>query len=156
VTEYQVKAAFLTKFCLYIEWPPTAFTSADSPVVLGIAGPDDLAGLLEQLTKNQLVGGRQFQIRRIADGAALDGVHLLFVARAEESRLPQLAAQTRERPLLLVAESVSGLDDGAGINFIVQDAKIRFDVGLESTVQRGLKLSAPLLKVARNVRGAPR
>ncbi len=153
VAEYQVKAAFLYKFCLYIEWPRSAFASADSPIVIGIAGPDDLVAELESITRDHTINGRSLQVRRIDNDADLKGLHLLFVAHTEQARLPQLVAQAQTLPLLLVTESPAGLDDGGGINFTLQDNRVRFDVDLDFTNRQDLRLSAQLLKVARTVRG---
>lgn len=151
--EYQVKAAFLYKFCFYVEWPPTAFAGADSPIVLGIVGPESIGTELDGITRGHVINGRTLQVRRVDANSNLAGVHMLFIARSEQARLPQFVAQAQKMPLLLVTESPGGLDDGGGINFAVQDNRIRFDVGLDSTNRQGLRLSAQLLKVARAVRG---
>lgn len=153
IAEYQVKAAFLYKFCLYVEWPPSAFANADSPIVLGVAGPENLVAELENITRGRALNGRSLQVRRIDNNTGLAGLHMLFVTRSEQVRLPQFVAQVQKLPLLLVTESPSGLDDGGGINFAVQDNRVRFDVGLDSINRQGLRLSAQLLKVARTVRG---
>lgn len=153
MAEYQIKAAFLYKFCLYIEWPPTAFASADSPIVLGIAGPESLVAELENMSRGRALNGRSMQVRHIDNNSNLTALHILFVARAEQSKLPQLVLQAQKLPLLVVTESDGGLNDGGGINFFVQDSQVRFDVGLDSTNRQGLRLSAQLLKVARTVRG---
>lgn len=153
IAEYQVKAAFLYKFCFYVEWPPSAFAGSDSPIVLGVAGPESLTGELENITRGHVINGRALLVRRVDANSNLAGVHVLFVARSEQSRLSQFVAQAQKVPLLLVTESPSGLDDGGGINFAVQDNRVRFDVGLDSTNRQGLRLSAQLLKVARAVRG---
>lgn len=151
--EYQVKAAFLYKFCFYVEWPPSAFAGADSPIVLGIVGPESLGAELDGITRGHVINGRPLQVRRVDANSNLSGVHMLFVTRSEQPRLSQFVTQVQKLPLLLVTESPGGLDDGGGINFAVQDNRIRFDVGLDSTNRQGLRLSAQLLKVARAVRG---
>ena len=151
--EYQVKAAFLYKFCLYVEWPPSAFAGADSPTVLGIAGPESLVAELENITRGRALNGRSLRIKRIDSNASLAGLHMLFVARSEQARLPQFVAQAQKLPLLLVTESPNGVDDGGGINFTVQDDRVRFDISLDSINRQGLHVSAQLLKVARTVHG---
>lgn len=156
VAEYQVKAAFLYKFCLYVEWPPNAFASAEAPIVLGVAGPDSLITELTNVTKNHTINGRSLQVRHIDSNTSLTGLHVLFVARSEQNRLPALVSQAQKLPLLLVTESPTGLDDGGAINFAVQDNRVRFDVGLDSVNRQRLHLSAQLLKVARTVRGEAR
>lgn len=153
--EYQVKAAFLYKFCFYIEWPPTAFVSATSPIMIGIAGPDTFIAELENITRGQMINGRALQVRRIDGSKALADVHLLFVTSAQQSLLPQFVAQVQKTPPLIVTESPQSLEDGGGINFVIQGNRIRFDVDLDATNRQGLRLSAQLLKVARTVRGEP-
>lgn len=149
--EYQIKAAFLYKFCLYIEWPPAAFASADSPFVFGIAAPDSFIAELNAIVRDHTINNRPVQIRRI-DNSDVSGVNLLFVAHAKQALLPQLRAQTRGLPLLFVTESERGLDDGGTINFALKNNRVSFEVALDTANRQGFHMSAQLLKVASNVR----
>jgi hypothetical protein len=151
--EYKIKAAFIYKFCLYVEWPPNAFTAPDAPIVLGIAGPDRLIDELGSIVKDHKINDRLLEVRHISNPTSLKGLHVLFITREEQAHLPQLLALAQGLPLLAVTESSNGLDDGGGINFAVQDNRVRFDVNLDFTGRQGLHLSAQLLKVARVVRG---
>lgn len=150
--EYPVKAAFLYKFCFYIEWPPAAFTSADSPFVFGIAAPDEFITELNTVIADRTINGRPVQIRRIDNGDA-SGVHLLFVAQSKQSQLPKLLAQTQGLPVIVVTDSEHGLDNGSAINFSLKNNRVSFEVALDAASRQGLHLSAQLLKVASNVRG---
>ncbi len=38
--EYQVKAVFLFNFSQFMEWPPDAFPTPDTPFVIGVLGAD--------------------------------------------------------------------------------------------------------------------
>jgi hypothetical protein len=152
LTEYEVKAAFIYKFCLYIEWPPKAFTTANEPLVLGVIGPAEIADNLQAATQGHTVNGRTITIRRIATAADLPGLHLLFVAKDELPGATSLMAEAKKHPTLLVTESPTGLDAGGIINFTMQDSRVRFDVELSAAAQEGFGLSAQLLKVARIVR----
>lgn len=157
VAESQIKAAFLYKFCLYIEWPPTAFVDAESPLRLGVIGAPELAEELVRVVAERKINGRALQVVRLGDDAEPDKLHLLFIARAEQPRLAHWLRQTGSHPLLIVTEAPGGLDQGGMINFALQENRMRFDIGLAAAEQRGLRMSAQLLKVARTVReGAAR
>lgn len=151
--EYPVKAAFLYKFALYVEWPESAFETETSPLVVGVRGPDQLIAQVEDAVRDRDLDGRPFVVRRIT-GREFDAVHLLFVAGSEQSRVSRLLPLPERRATLVVTESPAGLDAGAVINFVIRDDRVRFDVDLESAEKYGLKLSAQLLKIARRVRGA--
>lgn len=150
---YPIKAAFLYKFCLYVEWPPTTFHDTGSPIVLGIAGPDVIVDELNAAVMNRTINNRRLEVHRINEDSDLLDMHVLFIARSETALLKKTVTKLKNTPLLLVTEIADGLDEGAGINFIVKDNKVRFDVALDTTTRQGLHLSAQLLKVARNVRG---
>lgn len=152
VAESQIKAAFLYKFCLYVEWPANAFDGAESPLRLGVIGAPELAEELARIVAERKINGRALQVVRLGDNAEPDKLHLLFVARAEQPRLAHWLAQTGTRPLLIVTESPGALDQGGIINFDLQEKRVRFDIGLTAAEQRGLRMSAQLLKVARTVR----
>lgn len=148
--EYPIKAAFLYKFCLYVDWPANAFSSATSPIVLGVAGPDVVVDELNAAIKDRTVNARRLEVRRIDRHSDPAGIHLLFVARSEADALRAFASKLHNT--LLVTEVSDGLDEGAGINFLVKDNKVRFDIALDTTHRQGLQLSAQLLKVAHDVR----
>lgn len=149
--EYAVKAAFLYKFCLYVEWPETAFETTDSPLVLGVTGPHSMADNLARVVDSRTVHGRPVQVRYVDTDAALHGLHVVFLSNTIPlSSLPSLAG---DGPMLIITENPPQPDAESGINFVLDDNRVRFDVQLDNTSRRGLKLSAQLLQAARNVQG---
>ena len=42
--EYSVKANYLVRFAAFVDWPPRAFASSQSPVVICVAGRDPFSG----------------------------------------------------------------------------------------------------------------
>jgi hypothetical protein len=90
-------------------------------------------------------------VRALGHDELAAGLQMLFVGRAESGRVAAIASATNGQPLLLVTESESALAEGAAINFVVVEDKVRFDVSLRSAERAGLKISARLLAVARTV-----
>jgi hypothetical protein len=151
VVERQVKAAFLYKFGGYVTWPSSAFARPDSPIVIGIAGADLLADEIVRLVAGRTIGKRPVAVQRLQRSDSLDGVHILFVASTDSKRFAELLTLAQGRPVLLVTESERGLPAGSAVNFVVADNRVRFDVSPAAAEHQGLKLSALLLSVARQV-----
>jgi prepilin-type processing-associated H-X9-DG protein len=151
VSERDVKAAFLYKFAAYVDWPDAAFVAADSPIVIGVAGDEAIAGELVRITAGRQVKGRSFAIRRVADTDNLTGLHILFVGRADSARLLQFSKASQSRPILLVTEAENERGPGGIINFVLVDGHVRFWIANQEAERRGLKLSSRLLSVAQNV-----
>ena len=153
--EQRVKAAFLYQFAGYVEWPPNAFAQAATPITIAVLGADTLAAELSQVVTGRTVGGRSVVVRRVKPGDPLAGVHILFIGRAEATRLSQLAQSAQPRAILTVTESDGALAQGSMINFVLVDRRVRFEVALDSAEKGGLKLSSRLLAVAQQVRTGP-
>lgn len=149
--EYQIKAAFLYQFATYVEWPGTAFESADSPLYFNVIGADSLRDNLAGLAQEHTVNGRP--IRLLEPGGADSGryPHILFIGRnaASTSNLGQSNPQLF--PTLVVTEAEPASAATGMINFRVVDNRIRFDVALPDAEAAGLRLSSRLLQVAREV-----
>jgi hypothetical protein len=149
--EYQIKAAFLYKFCIYTEWPSAAFARSDSPFVFGVLGPENFIAELNAAVKGRTIGNRTVQIREINNENDLAGVHAIFLARSHQEFLPSLYAAASGMPLLVVTESEGSLADGATINFTLKNSRVSFEVALDNAQLQGLHLSAKMLEVASNV-----
>jgi hypothetical protein len=149
--ETQVKAAYLYKFAGFVDWPGDAFARPDSPLVIGVAGNDDLASQLEQVAAGRSVGSHPLAVRRLHRGDSAAGLHVLYVAGAEPGAWAGLLAGARGLPVLSVGEAESS---ASMIRFLVVDERLRFEVALGQVGPSGLKISARLLAAAWRVTGA--
>ncbi len=149
--EYQIKAAYLYKFATYVEWPPSAFAQATTPITIGVVGADEIAAELSKLKRGQPVNNRMVDVRLLKPGEPLIGVQILFIGRQESGRLKRLLDSIQSQPMLTVTESVGALGAGSVINFVRIDDRIRFEVSVVQAERSGLKISARLLSVAQKI-----
>jgi hypothetical protein len=149
-TERRVKAAFLYKFLGYTEFPPTAFGDAGSPVLIGVAGSDDMLAELARTVMGRTLNGRPITVKLVREGDNPGLLHLLFVAGSECARV---ARMLRAAPgaMLPVSECEGGLQLGSVINFKMVDDHVRFDVSLDAAEKNNVRLSSRLLNVASHV-----
>ena len=149
-TERRVKAAFLYKFLGYTEFPSTAFGDAASPVLIGVAGSDDMLAELARTVMGRTLNGRPITVKLVREGDRPGPLHLLFVAGSE---CAQVARILRAVPgaMLPVSECEGGLQMGSVINFRMVDEHVRFDVSLDAAEKNNVRLSSRLLSVANHV-----
>lgn len=146
----RIKAAFLTKFPAYVEWPAQAFPKAESPLVIGVSGAEPVARELDQNVAGRKVAGRSIQVHRIGPDEDIDDCcHILYVgADTDRGRTASLLAHARGRAMLTVTD----LDEqppGSVINFFLVDNHVRFDISRPAAEHNGLQIRAQLLAVAR-------
>jgi hypothetical protein len=154
--ERSVKAAFIYKFLGYTEFPPHAFSDAGAPVVIGVAGSDEMAAELVRIVAGRTINNRPLLVKQWRDGESGGAVHLLFVAGFDNAHAARVLRQAPPGPVLLVTECGNGLQAGAIINFKIVEERVRFDVSLEAADKNNIKLSSRLLTVAHHVsKGAP-
>ena len=154
--ERSVKAAFLYKFLGYTEFPAAAFGDAGAPVVIGVAGSDEMVAELVRIVAGRTINNRPLVVRHFRDGETGGAVHLLFVAGADSAYAARVLRQAPAGPVLLVTECGNGLQLGAIINFRIVEERVRFDVSLEAADKNNIKLSSRLLTVANHVsKGVP-
>lgn len=154
-SESAVKAAYLHRIVGLVEWPPGSFQAADTPLVIAVAGNEAVAADLEQIVATgRGVRGRPIAVRRLREGDAPAGAHVLLVGAGRESRVRELASVSG--PLLVVTEQENGHRLGGVLNFVVMGGRVRFTASLPQADARGLRLSARLLEVAQAVEGRSR
>jgi hypothetical protein len=149
-SEPSVKAAFLYKFAAYVEWPASSFANGESPFVFAILGADEAAAELERIVAGKSIHGHRASVRRVKEGDALSGVHVLFVGRGQ-SNIRGILRGAQRPGTLVVTEAENALDMGSAINFIVADERVGFEISVEAAERNGLKISSRMLNVARRV-----
>lgn len=149
--ERSVKAAFISKFSGYVEWPASAAPAAETPLVIGVVGDESLADELKRLIRARPADARPMSVVRLKAFDAPPALHVLFIGRSEADRLGALIRSVRGRPVLVVTDTENALALGSMINFDLVDGHVRFQVGLGAARKAGLTLSSRLLAVAHQV-----
>lgn len=144
-SERAIKAAFVSKFIGYVEFPGHA---APAPLVIGVVGADDIARELARVVSARGSSGRPVSVRTMGQGDRLDAVHVLFVGLGEAERAERLLRAAAAEGILTITEFDHALRQGSVINFRIVDERVRFEVSLAAAEKAKLKLSSRLLSVA--------
>ncbi len=141
--ESQVKAAFLFTFAKFVQWP----APVEGPLVIGVAGDERLADVLQALVKGRTFQGRAFVVRalRYADDPA--GCDLLYIAPSREREDVGMLQRTHGA-VLTVGETVRFLREGGMVRLFREDSRLRFQIDAKTAHKTGLRIHAQLLSLA--------
>ena len=143
--EYRVKAAYLLNFTRFVEWPRPALEGSD-PFTICVAGTNPFGPVLAATLAGETVAGRILAFRVVTE-APVARCQVLFIPRTVAAA-PYLRA-VRGMPVLTVGESPDFLEQGGGINFVLEEGKVRFEVNPEAASRNQLTMSSRLLRLAR-------
>lgn len=149
--ENVVKAALLSKFGLYVEWPSSTFAAPASPVNLCVAGDDPFGETLDKVVAGARIEGRNVVIRRLKTVRRDSGCHILYIGSSDAQRGAQIIDAVRGSSVLTVSDA--GSRPGAGIiDFVVNENRVRFDIDEAAAAENGLVISSKLMSLAVNVK----
>jgi hypothetical protein len=151
-TADEVKAAYIHKLPGYVEWPPAAFSTAESPLLIGVLGADGVAEALGRIAAGRLAQGRAVVVKRLVRLAPGEDLHILYVGDDAWAGARKHLTAIGSRPVLIVTEAPGALERGAMLNFMIIEERVRFEVAPATAEQHGLKVSSRLLTVAQRVR----
>jgi hypothetical protein len=143
--EYAVKAAYLTKFGIYVEWPDIA---PGSTLNLCVAGNDPFGKALDSAASGQQPGNHSIVVRRLPTVTPESNCQIAFFGSADPAA-QQTIDSLRGSPVLTVSDSGG---KGAIVNFVLKDNRVRFEIDEAAAAQNNLVLSAKLLGLALNVK----
>jgi len=146
--EKRVKAAFLHKFGGYVEWPPTAFATQDSPLILCLLGSDaDFNAALEKMAQGTNIHGHPLAVRELHAAEAEADCHILYVGTSDTQTSAEALEAARGKHVLTVSDSAApGI-----ISFVIANNRVRFNIDDKAAAENGLVISSKLLDLAANV-----
>lgn len=147
--EYRAKAVFLLNFVEYIEWPAETFHGPEDPVVIGIYRSNPFDGALKKLSKDLKIKGRFIEVKEVPNLSSLGTCHLLFVPKVSVDKERFILGKLEGMPLLTVGENSRFLPHGGMVNFFSEGGRLRFEVSSKRLNEARLKVSARLLRIAK-------
>lgn len=134
----KVHAVFLYKFSQYIEWP----SAANDICTIGVVGDSPI---LEEL-QNLALTRKNLVIKKLAPSSDMSGCQLVFVTENSSAHLTSISAKLSGKPVLVISETGAGAKKCAGINFVMVDEKMKFELNKGTIERQGLKVSGDLIK----------
>ena len=140
---YKIHSLFVYKFTQYIEWP-----NKTGDFVIGVVGNSPILAELEAIAASKKVDTRTIVVKKMSSSADLSGCNMVFVSENQGSSLASISSKLAGKPILIVSETNGGAKKGAGINFIIIEDKMKFELNKAAIEKQGLKVSGDLTKLA--------
>ena len=141
----KAQTLFIYNFSRLIEWPVAYRTG---PFVIGVLGNSEVAVELEAYTKGKKVGVQDIEIIRYKTPQEIANCHILFVPFARTKQVPEIVAALNGKCTLIITEKSGALDEGATINFVMIEDKMKFELKAENANRYGIKLSSKLVEMS--------
>jgi hypothetical protein len=143
------KALFMYNFTKYIEWPPS-MRSGD--FIIGVLGNSPLTPELNNVSKTQRVGNQKITVVTFNSVDQISQCHILYIPASKSSMLPQVNAITAGKNILIVTDKSGLASQGAGLNYILDGERLKYEVNKSSIEKRGLAVNSTLISLGVEVK----
>ena len=147
--EDSLKAAFILNFARYVEWPESSFKQAGEFCIASL-GRSPLDRNLAALN-GRSVKGRSVVFRQVSTPEAAGQCQVLFIRRAEPSRLVKMLDSLKDKQVLTVSDQDGFCSYGGMLSLVSEQGKLVFDLNLEEAQRSKLKPSSHLMRLARKI-----
>ena len=153
--EYQIKAAMLYKFALFVEWPAGVFSSPQSPFAVCVLGKDPFGPWLYHEMGGTRIGTHPVVIRFPGNARDAGACQIVFISRSEQPRIKDVLAALKNTHALLVSD-IRPVDEfclgGGMIGLIIKNKKVRFELNAALAEKKGFRINSTMKRVATSVK----
>jgi len=146
----EVKAAIVSSFAQFIEWPSGAIP-ATAPLLLCVVNDSAVADAVERTIQGRSVGGHSLAVKSLASDASVAGCQVVYIAGSNPKRSLDAVAGAGARAFT-VGESSDFTTVGGMVRLFRRSDRLRFEVNVDAVQRSGLKLSSRVLALGDVVR----
>ena len=136
------KALFMYNFTKYIEWPQN---KQSGDFVIGVVGGSPIIEELNAIAQRKTVGSQTIKVKQISATDDVTKMHIVYVPEGKSGDAEALAGKVKGKGVVLITDKPGYAQSIAGINYIKQDGKPKFEVSNKHLAEEGVKVSAQLL-----------
>lgn len=148
--EATVKAVFLYRLTLFVNWPASSAAATGAPLVIGTIGEVPFGTQIAEAVHGEQVSGRPLRVRQYSQLSTLtqNPCDVLYIGTVASDELENILAVARARRILTVSDMPRFAHNGGMVAIRTVDRRIHISINLTATRQAGISFSAKLLKVA--------
>lgn len=135
---------YLFNFTRYVEWPEEKRTGS---FIIEVLGHASVYEKLKEIVSDKKVGNQPIEVRNYMAAEEVGKPHMMFVGHWRSREMAHVMDKLEGESTLIIAEKEGMIDQGAAINFIIQDGKINFEFKETNARLRGLNVSSRLARM---------
>jgi hypothetical protein len=141
------ESLFIYNFTKYIKWPDSY---NPGKFVIAVIGNSDIYGSIESMadTKKKTGTGADIEVVKYGSIGEIGTCNILFVSDDIIESLPDIVSKTAANPILIITDTPGMATQGAIINFVEKDGKIKFELNEANAASRNLVVSGSLTSLA--------
>lgn len=144
--EAKYKATFTLNFIRYIGWPES---STQGDFVIGVLRSKEIADHLKEQSAGKKFGFQDVVIKEFKTIEEITKCQVIFVATsANFAKNAATITEKAGRNTLIVTESEGATSNGAIINFVIRDDKLKFEISKANAARSSLQISSKLETMA--------
>src|SRR5208283_3108252 len=143
--EENIIATAVYNFTRYIDWPNEE-TSTD--FYIDVIGHKSVYDKLLEMTHGRKVGNRAITVRYLPSSSGITSCQILFVGFWQSKDLPVITEKLNTAHTLIITEKDGLIDMGSGINFVIRNTAIKFEIKKTNIQKHGLVVSTQLEQLA--------
>ena len=136
------KALFMYNFTKYIEWPAN---SRQGDFIIGVVGNPSLAVELQTIASKQKVGVQNIVVRNFNSVDEIDYCHIIYLGHSKSNLFGSLLSKVNGKNTLIITDKEGLALQGAGINYIMDGDRLKYEVNRTNIERKGLVVSNSLL-----------
>ena len=146
--EHVVKSGMILKFTEFIRWPKQKRLHINTNDFVICSIGDDPFGNLFFLARKEGLIEKNLVVKKRVSYDEMNSCHIVFVSKSEEDNLDEILMTTQDKPILLMGDTDGFAKRGVGVNFIILNNRIRFEINRDAVERSGIKISSELLNLA--------
>lgn len=146
----EMKAAYVEKITLFIDWPEEGFKDKDN-FVIGYYQKDEFIEVLQNYLVDISLKQKPVEFLFIVSASDVDRCDLIYIPELFTGKRKAVINGLKGRPILTISNSKGYAEYGVHINFYVEKGKLKFEINSEALKNSNLKASFHLLKLAKIV-----
>ena len=149
--EYAIKAAYLSKFGLFVNWPSSRFSSPTSSLVVCVAGHNPFGKLLDEAVRGERIANRPIEVRYLKVVTSQSGCDILYASGPDPQAVAEALSAVSGTPVLTVVDAAIANGTPSIIQFVMEKNHVRFSINERAAAHNGIDISSHLLSIALGV-----
>jgi hypothetical protein len=138
-SQEKVYSALMINFAKSVQWPEDP---KPGDFVIGVLEYPPLVVELNNSANAIKINSKKILVKEFQHADEITKCNILFVPAYKARQFPAVLDKLSTSPTLIITNKIDFARKGSGVNFVLVDGKLRYELNTRSIEKRGMKISA--------------